>query len=100
MKIKRIISLIESLNLYKRKQLFSYLNEEMDLTQYPPEIQKLIAEKNVQKIAKMIEDGELEETKDLLMLQDNNGWSVDHWLSSKSDKGETFEDWLKKVNKV
>jgi len=45
MKIKRIISLIESLNLYKRKQLISYLNEEMDLTQYPPEIQKLIAEK-------------------------------------------------------
>lgn len=44
------------------------------------------SKEEIMELAKQIEKGELKETKEILMLQDDDGWSVAHRLAYWSDK--------------
>jgi len=81
MKIKRIKRLIESLNESEVKQL-NTLFETTD-----SEYEKMnIKDFSSKRIAKMIENKEIEETKELLMRtrKDVNRWIVAYWLARRS----------------
>jgi len=82
MKVQRIKRLIESLNPSEIKELNTLLETPF------PEDSEYGKERDFSavEIARQIEKGIIKETKEILMKQDEDGWSVAHALASCSDR--------------
>ena len=84
-KIKRIKYLIEQLDVEEIKELNILLEIPFSKgSEYPQE--KTLEDFTVEEIANKILNKEIKETPKILMIKDDNDWSVAHELANNSDK--------------